>query len=76
MNHRMAAAVKNSEPMILLSWALKGKTWDSKLPISLGKSQQTVPATTKTMARILIAISFATRGKQKPRSTRGAAAEL
>jgi hypothetical protein len=48
----MAAAAKNSEPMIALSRALTGKAWDSKPPISAGKSQQTVPATAKTTARI------------------------
>jgi hypothetical protein len=51
MNHKMAAAAKNSEPMIALSRALTGKTWDSKPPISAGKSQQTVPATAKKMAK-------------------------
>jgi hypothetical protein len=50
----MAAAAKNSEPMIALSRALTGKAWDSKPAISPGKSQQTVPATAKTMARIIL----------------------
>jgi hypothetical protein len=57
MNHRMAAPAKNSEPMIALSRALTGKPWDSKPLVSPGKSQQTVPATAKTMASILIAIA-------------------
>jgi hypothetical protein len=48
----MAAAAKNSEPMIALSRALTGKASDSKPLISAGKSQQAVPATAKTTARI------------------------
>jgi hypothetical protein len=54
----MAAAVKNSEPMVALSRALTGEAWDSKLPISAGKSQQTAPATAKTMARIILIGTF------------------
>jgi hypothetical protein len=54
MNHKMAAAVKNSEPMFALPRALTDKTWDNKPLISPGKSQQTVPATAKTMARIIL----------------------
>jgi hypothetical protein len=34
---------ENSEPVVALSRALAGKAWDSKPPISPGKSQ-TVPA--------------------------------
>jgi hypothetical protein len=54
MNHRRAAAAKNSEPMIALWRPLTGKTWDSEPPISPGNSQQTVPAIAKTMARIIL----------------------
>ena len=54
MNHRMAASAKNSEPMIALSWALTGKAVGRKPRISPGKSQQTAPATAKTMARIIL----------------------
>ena len=57
MNHKMAAAVKNSEPMFALPRALTDKTWDNKPLISPGKSQQTVPATAKTMARNLTAMA-------------------
>ncbi len=50
----MAAAAKNSEPMIALSRELTGKAWDSKPPISPGKTQQTMPATAKTMTRMIL----------------------
>jgi hypothetical protein len=55
-NHRMAAAAKNSAPIIALSRALTGKAWNSKPPMAPGQSQQTAPAIAKTMAKILIAI--------------------
>jgi hypothetical protein len=54
MNHRIAAPAKNRAPIIALSRALTDRAWDSKPLISAGKSQQTVPATAKTMARIIL----------------------
>jgi hypothetical protein len=51
MNRSMAAPAKNGEPMIALLRALTGKPGDSKLPISPGQSQQTVPAIAKAMAK-------------------------
>jgi len=57
MNIRMAAPTKNSAPIITLSRALTGRAWNSKPPISPGRSQQTAPASAKTMARIFIAIA-------------------
>ena len=43
--------------MITLSRALMGSVWNSNLPMAPGQSQQTAPATAKTMARILITIA-------------------
>jgi hypothetical protein len=40
MNHKMAAAAKNSAPIIALSRALTGKAWNSKPPIAPGQSQR------------------------------------
>jgi hypothetical protein len=54
----MAAPTKNSAPIITLSRALTGKAGNSKPTIAPGQSQQTAPATAKTMARILIAIAY------------------
>jgi len=47
----MAAPTKNSAPIITLSRALTGKAGNSKPTIAPGQSQQTAPATAKTMAR-------------------------
>jgi hypothetical protein len=51
----MAAPVKNRAPR-----APTDKGWNSKPPIAPSQSQQTAPATAKTMARIRIANTFRT----------------
>jgi hypothetical protein len=71
MNHRRAAAAKNSEPMIALWRGLTGKTWGSRPPISPGKSQQTMPATAKTMARIILIVMPTPPYRQQMRRSQG-----
>jgi hypothetical protein len=65
MNNRMAAPMKNSAPMIILSWTLTRREWNRKAPMAPGHSQQTTPATAKAMARMtLIAIVRRARGNK------------
>src|ERR1700751_717958 len=71
-NSRMAAPTKNSAPIITLSRALTGKAGNNKPTIAPGQSQQTAPATAKTMARILIAIAYTAHSQAARSRSRGA----